>query len=190
MQGVIPISTDERRHSIWDWIGVLTVFTFLTLHMLGFTTGMVLVIWRDILAGDYTETDLFRALGITGIGFPLLVTFYVMGYVERCFEPVMRQSLLLDIQARRLILERRHITGFTRRKSFAIADIQDINVAWTKDEDGKETPQLVLILAGKPVVLVITNPSHAADLPALAARLREQMAAAGWSDGSLSSDLL
>jgi hypothetical protein len=183
MQDVIPVSADERRFSIWNWLGFLGSFALVTVHCIGFAGCIIAFIWREVGVGDYNRTDLICAVGLTGIASPALVAFYGLFYVSACLEPFTRGSVLIDNRAGRLIFERQHITGFSSRKSLALTDIRDLNVAWTRDEDGKDIPELQLIRTGKPVHPLITNPSDAADLPAFAARLRAQLAAAGWSDG-------
>jgi hypothetical protein len=184
MQDMIPVSADERRFSPWEWVGFLGAFAFLTFHFIVFTGGMVGAIWRDVWIGDYDKTDLISAVVHTGAALPALVAIYSVFYVSACLDPFTRGSVLIDNRAGRLILTRRHITGFSFRKSLALTDIRDLNVAWTKSEDGKDIPELKLIRTGKPVQPVITNPSDAADLPGFAAKLRAQMAAAGWSKSS------
>jgi hypothetical protein len=183
MQDMIPVSADERRFSIWNWLGFLGLSAFFTFHSIGFTAGVVAAIWEDVWVGDYSRTDLIWAVGKTGIALPVLAVLYSLMYADACSVPFTRGSVLLDSQTGRLILERQHITGFSSRKSLALIDIRDLNVAWTRSEDGKDIPELHLIRTGKPVHPLITNPSDAADLSAFAAKLRAQMAAAGWSDG-------
>jgi hypothetical protein len=183
MQDMIPVSADERRFSIWNWLGFLGLSAFFLVHSIGFTGGIIAVIWEDVWVGDYSRADLIWAVSKTGIALPALAVLYSLMSAEACSVPFTRGSVLIDSQGGRLIFVRQHITGFSSHKYLALTDIRDINVAWTRSEDGKDIPELHLIRTGKPVHPLITNPSDAADLSAFASKLRAQMAAAGWSDG-------
>jgi hypothetical protein len=184
MQDLTPISVDDRRFTISEWFGFLLLFSFITGHCAGFTSGVLAAIWGDVWVGDFTKTDLLWDIGQSVVAVPALVVWYGLLYLGLTGEQFTRGSLLLDGREGRLVSKRRHITGFSFRKSLALSDVRDITVEWTKDEDGNHTPTLQLIPAGRPVQPWVTNPADSADLPAFAARFRAQLAAAGWSDGT------
>jgi hypothetical protein len=182
MQDIIPISIDDRRFTIWNWLGFLCGLSFFTLHLAGFAGGMLANIWGNIWVSDFSKTDLILAVALTIIALPALVALYGILGLGLADAPFVRGSVLLETQAGHLILKRRHITGFCCRKSISLADIWDLNVSWNRGDDGEELQQLVLIPKGTPVCPIITNPKDADDLPALAIRLRAELASAGWSD--------
>lgn len=182
MQDMIPVSVDDRRFTIWNRLEFLFLTTFITYYFALVSFITLGLIWRNIWVGDFTQTDLIRAVVLTVIAAPVLVAVFGAAFRDNSHHPFVRGSLLLDPRASRLILKGRHITGLSHQKSLSFADVRDINVTWCESEDGKEFLQLALIPRGRPIHPAITNPADAANLPAFEARLRAAMVAAGWSD--------
>lgn len=181
MQDTIPISKDDRRFTFWEWIGFLCLFTFITLHFAGMTTGILAAIWEEVLLGDYTEYDPLWAFGTSVIAITALLAFYGVFYLGLGEEPFIHTSVLIDIPADQLLLKTRHITGLTFHRSLALTDTRDVAVKWTKDEDGKEIAETQLLTKGELVSAKVTNPADADDPTAFAARFRAHLAAIGWS---------
>jgi hypothetical protein len=183
MQDIIRISIDERRFTIWNRIGFAFLFVFLTLHALGFSFGVIGAIWSKVLVGDFTRLDLVWAIGLTIIALPAVWAFYGILYIAAFQEePFTRVSVLLDSSSGNLILRSQHVTGLFRERSISVTDIEDLRVTWNKDEDGKDIPKLELLAKCKSVYPIVTNPADSSDLPAFAARLRNELAAAARTD--------
>jgi hypothetical protein len=180
MQDSIPISLDDRSFTFWEWLGFLLLFTFITVHCVGLCTGTMLVIWEDILSGDYTGTDVFWAVVWTTIAGPALLFFYVL-FWGLLNDPFFRSAILLDTRDNQLLMKTRHITGRTGQQVLPLSDIRGVTVAWTKSEDGPNKPETRILTKGEPVTVTVTNPADA-DAVAFAERFKAHLAAIGWKD--------
>jgi hypothetical protein len=178
MQGLIPISIDDRQFTTWDKLIWQMVFLLATFYC-GWCIGCTLAAnWSGVWAGDFTGTNVVFAVGETAFVFLALGAFYGAICLILVGEPMWnRGSVLLDTQANQLFLKARHITGFTFRKSLSLDDVRDVSVTWDKNEDGSQAPKLILIPTRNRIQPLITNP---ADLPVLATRLCAVLYSAGW----------
>ena len=182
MQDTITVSMDDRQFSFWEWIGFLCLFTFVTLHFAGMTTGILADIWERVLLGDYTRSDLMWAIGTSIIAIATLLAFYGLLYFALGQEPFIHTSVLIDVPSEQLLLRTRHITGLTFCKTLALTEIRDIAVNWTRDEGGNDIAETRLLTMGEPVSAKVTNPADVDDVTAFAARFRAHLAAIGWSN--------